>query len=453
MENLADTLHTIQWLFCPVVLRKYGPEQLVRSARLPYLEEPKLCNDGASARVYKVKVAKGHLQSRYSSNRVPVWLAQKVFRPSEVAKQAGSLEQSIHERFIQSSLIRHGNISRPLISLRVQREDSIDHCIFFRLADFDLRGYMEHVPRPDTTTARRCIFQQIINLASALDFLHNGIQPLGYSRASCHHLDLKPENILVDRGEDGAITFKITDFGFSALHFRAGQGVRSASVAGKGTAREDRQPSMSYGSLRDKSTNRDITVGSTYMSPEAMAEFATVSSCSDVWAFGAIICTVMAWLNNGHPGVQAFSRNRIATSSKEGSEDYFFRYERVDSSYTGYTNLVKDDGSTMRTAYYLNPAVVNLFKSMRTTAILEERVMYEQVWPLLQDSLLLPDPRKRTIRMDEVRRQLWRVLRAVDDEAGMISSHVLLARLRELSPTLGLLIVHADFPIDKSRQS
>lgn len=413
--SIVESFMDAQWYFCPIVLVKNeivcltDPRQ-----RFPFLEEPSACHSatkaqGATGNVYKVIVAKGHFQSRKNINIAPRALARKDFREDPRAQRAGSNEKHIQDKFILSSVVRHAHICHPLAYLETNERPK---SIFFSLADGDLGRYMRDTERPETMQQKRQMFLQLIYLASALDYLHHGIQSSLHSRTSCHHLDLKPENILVNLSpSDGSVTLKITDFGFSTVHHWQSIGTGSTADGPRET------------SLRGAQSPSAIAESSPYLAPEALDDLAQVNSRSDVWALAAIVSTVMAWLGKGHDGVVGYAKRR--KQHNPGRQDYFFSSFIADEeSVAGFINSVMapDGGASERMVHKLNPAVSDLFRDAGPLISEcagvdsnEEKAMYRKLWPVLHP-LLETDPKNRKTRMDEVHKQLWDIENALQQE-------------------------------------
>jgi len=87
------------------------------------------------------------------------------------------------------------------------------------------------------------------------------------------HRDLKPNNIIVER-VDGQFNFKVTDFGIAKL-----------------TEEELDRAHKSEGTITGSST---MFGALPYMSPELIDDPKSAGKGSDVWAFGAILYTLMA---------------------------------------------------------------------------------------------------------------------------------------------------------------
>jgi serine/threonine protein kinase len=174
--------------------------------------------------------------------------------------------------------------------------------IIYPLADLDLHTFLEG---NYTTFQNRAVafkprhmLGQIRSLASALQFLHAELYIDG-QMSECAHLDLKPDNILVFWRDDGgtderAGQWKITDFGISVVRSRepgSGQPERRTDqrLAPGDIAREI--------SSRERSSMQAPRGPGPWQPPE-MQE-GRVTKSSDLWSFGCILATVLAFTLGG----------------------------------------------------------------------------------------------------------------------------------------------------------
>lgn len=418
----VERLCEVQYTFRPLVLEKHKFVPVHEHQRIPFLQDGQRCGRAGSAGVvFKCIIPRGHLESRASLNKRSLMLARKEFLTNAQGNQAARLEQCIHEKFMLSSVTRHTHIMQPIASLRQGPKINF----FFELARCDLLDYMKKGPNgegdgsaPHTDEDKLRILQQFIHLASALEFLHNGIQAPGYDRVICYHLDLKPENILVVPNKDPTLgdVFKISDFGISRVHYL--RAAHKAKINPDGEFGLEISPYDSAGatSVRDDRTQSDLHESSTYISPEGLALGSRVSTSSDVWAFGCILCTLLSWLHGGWKGVEKFSNQR---KDREGrGRDYFFLSKPAPDATSNpeiYVNEVYEEGQRVNRSYHLNPAVNTLFHDndglIGSCNNQPKQAMYQRTWKLLQNHLLQVDPGKRQIRMGKVREKLQKLVK------------------------------------------
>jgi serine/threonine protein kinase len=417
-ERHATDIFNSQYIFRPHILRKddlgdsvnYFPA-IDEKVKLPYVDPEEPCGDGSFGTVFKVKIAKGHMESRNSLNKRSIPLARKDYSVSALAKQSAEYETKIYQCFIRGSVTRHTHVMKPVAGLR--QGDRIS--IFFHQASCDLWDYMKERQVPVEPQDKLEIFGRFIHLASALEYLHNGLQTSGYGRVTCYHLDLKPQNILVVDDPILGETFKITDFGISRIHWHENMHTKKLKYDNKNktfvTGSVDSYDQAD--SLRNTRTRSLLGDVSPYISPEAIAEERRGTSGSDVWAFGCILCTILCWFCCGWKGVEDFAESR----KSHGGRDYFFHSKSLDASTSDpsvYTNqVIQDDGPPLAKCYSINPAVEGLFSADQE--YLEqlgrwpgssEICLFRQTAKLLSEHLLQVHPDKRQIRMDQVREEL-----------------------------------------------
>jgi serine/threonine protein kinase len=197
--------------------------------------------------------------------------------------------------------------------------------IIYPLADLDLHTFLEgnyttFQNRADAFKPRHML-GQIRSLASALQFLHAELYIEG-QMSECAHLDLKPDNILVFWRDDGgtdecAGQWKITDFGISI--------VRSREPGGGRTERRTDQR-LAPGDIAREISSRERSFiqaprGPGPWQPPEMQE-GRVTKSSDLWSFGCILATVLAFTLGGPEKVDELYLCRRCEGQYEN--DYFY---------------------------------------------------------------------------------------------------------------------------------
>jgi hypothetical protein len=116
-------------------------------------------------------------------------------------------------RELRKALLEHKHIAPFLAIISVGTEFNI----LSKLADMNLQEFLDgrHAEFDILPDALMMAFS---NLASALAFLHGGIEIPGRGCVFCCHMDLKPDNILVYQNKEYPVgIWKISDFGISTI--------------------------------------------------------------------------------------------------------------------------------------------------------------------------------------------------------------------------------------------
>lgn len=198
--------------------------------------------------------------------------------------------------------------------------------ILYPLADLDLHTFLKgnYTAFQNRAVAfkPRHMLGQIRSLASALQFLHAELYIDG-QMSECAHLDLKPDNILVFWRDDGgtdecAGQWKITDFGISV--------VRSREPGSGQTERRTDQQRLAPGDIAREVSSRERSSmqaprGPGPWQPPEMQE-GRVTKSSDLWSFGCILATVLAFTLGGPEKVSELYLCRKREGQYEN--DYFY---------------------------------------------------------------------------------------------------------------------------------
>ncbi|GME22700.1 hypothetical protein GTA08_BOTSDO09455 [Neofusicoccum parvum] len=222
------TFNSSQWIFCPLVITEMreihyldGPE---RERRLPYVEEPKEIGGGATAEVYVVPIAPGHL--KFCSHSGTVNEKRKLVALKRLYKKGVPDKEFTNLAILRKNVSQHNRIMVNIATIA----SASHYDILYDVAAYDLNQFLEaadprklhrldsadrgHNGSHDYKPAD--LIKESFHLADALDFLHSRLDG-DTSELACTHNDLKPENILVffphneERYPVGQ--WKIADFG------------------------------------------------------------------------------------------------------------------------------------------------------------------------------------------------------------------------------------------------
>ncbi len=175
-----------------------------------------------------------------------------------------------------------------------------------RVYDFD-----KEFPGLTPSVLQDALFNELVQIASALVWLHDEIRVLGSEENYCAHMNLEPKSILVKRDHASRVgKWMISDFGISIFDKGSNQmDLRVQSIRDVGerltsSAHEDGVP-------------RDI---GPYQPPEANSPNVDVRKCN-VWAFGCIVCEVLKFCLQG----SAIDGKRELESFREARSSHFFK--------------------------------------------------------------------------------------------------------------------------------
>lgn len=179
----------------------------------------------------------------------------------------------------------------------------------------------------DTHQLRMSLLGQAKNLASALEFLHNGFTTKANDwKIKCAHLDLKPSNVLIfesTQTDEVVGHWKLSDFGISVFGAEHLQG----------------SPTVELGSAGDFFNKLGRTFGTypklipgVYQAPEIEhpddnSDPEHGARTSDIWSFGAIFAEVLAYAHGGASGVKKFDQKRRRRTEINGElvhNDFFY---------------------------------------------------------------------------------------------------------------------------------
>ncbi|KAL2277163.1 hypothetical protein FJTKL_00174 [Diaporthe vaccinii] len=198
----------------------------------------------------------------------------------------------------------------------------------------------EQFPRAaDAHQLKMSLLGQSKNLASALEFLHNGFTTSANDwKIKCAHLDLKPSNILIfetSQRDEVVGNWKLCDFGISVF----------------GAERLQGSPTVELGSAGDFFNRVENTIRTSprripgsYQAPEIEhsddrrnPDFG--ARTSDIWSFGAIFAEVLAFAEGRASAVESFKQERRRQTTVHGDlwlNDFFYTTvpENMGETYT-----------------------------------------------------------------------------------------------------------------------
>lgn len=198
-----------------------------------------------------------------------------------------------------------------------------------------IRGHWDRIydmaelfPRAsDTHQLRMSLLRQSKNLASALEFLHNGFTTKAKDRnIKCAHLDLKPSNVLIfePAQEDEVVGhWKLSDFGISIFGAEHLQGSPTVELGSAGE---------SFNRLGNTIRTPPKRIPGVYQAPEIEHPDDNENSeydarSGDIWSFAAIFSEVLAYAQGGAPGVKRFNQKRRRRTEINGElvhNDFFY---------------------------------------------------------------------------------------------------------------------------------
>jgi serine/threonine protein kinase len=249
--------------------------------------------------------------------------------------------QSDHEDFesehqnlklFKQCLDKHPNIMLSLTTFA----HGTQFIIISPLADLDLHEFFEgkhgdiEKRRKDFTP--KALLEEAKCLASALNFLHYGLQTQNRQLA-CAHLDLKPENILVQWCSSYTHPvgcWKIHDFGTSRIKDS------STEVLGLGhrdlLAPGDFLRQFSLTTSRQFSLTTPRRPPGTFQAPEVQSsQERVVGRESDMWSFGCILAFILAFATGGRDNVQMLLKSLYRRDSTGMKNDFFYTIQEADT--------------------------------------------------------------------------------------------------------------------------
>ncbi|CAD6579226.1 MAG: hypothetical protein ASARMPREDX12_009098 [Alectoria sarmentosa] len=317
LKEYAINFREEQYAFCPIIIeeREVSYIQEVAADRpLPFTEEEGILGEGASGKVRKAVIA------RYCFRDLGRILNVKVWGDIKLYGGAGSFRREFR---------RLGWVKEAKEDIRIMKHiAALAHganvMILLPMAEhFDLDVFLRHGFKPtrDTKEAEKlydfntrfpglkddelsaALIKELCELASAVQWLHEGNEASQSLYRSLAHMDLKPENILVAEDRSSLIgKWMLTDFGVSL--FSLSQEVSSGQSARTTASSYFDEPRRGCG---------------TYQPPEIKHPGIDGRKC-DVWSFGCILVDVMSF---------ALGRTKLFQKVRAlrnyGGDDYFYQ--------------------------------------------------------------------------------------------------------------------------------
>lgn len=262
------------------------------------------------------------------------------------------IEEAKNMELLKQSLDSHVNISIHDAIIEQRQEDDTGivsivspYASLGDLAQFLAGGYgmtggrwdriydvAEKFPRATNThQLRMSLLAQSKNLASALEFLHNGFTTKENDwKIKCAHLDLKPSNILIfesSQRDEVVGSWKLSDFGISVFGAEHLQGSPTVQLGSAGDY---------FMKFADTIRTSPKRIPGVYQAPEIEHPQPTSDDnsnpehgarTSDIWSFGAIFAEVLAYAHSGAKGVKRFDqkrRRRTTISGELVQNDFFY---------------------------------------------------------------------------------------------------------------------------------
>lgn len=179
----------------------------------------------------------------------------------------------------------------------------------------------------DAHQLKMSLLGQSKNLASALEFLHNGFTTSANDwKIICAHLDLKPSNILIfesNNRDDVVGNWKLCDFGISVFDAERLQGSPTVELGSAGDF---------FNRVENTIRTSPRRIPGSYQAPEIEhsdyrrnPDFG--ARTSDIWSFGTIFAEVLAYASGGASGVESFKEERRLQTPVTGKlllNDFFY---------------------------------------------------------------------------------------------------------------------------------
>ncbi|PLB46432.1 hypothetical protein P170DRAFT_465953 [Aspergillus steynii IBT 23096] len=304
----ADSFFAEQYVFCPVDIVE--GENIVQSEewRLPFLDGAGRPRSGGFGEVVKESIARGHFCPLLGNVKGKPLNQDLLVARKSFATRHDFREEVKNLSLLRASLSKCERIVLSLATVTIGRKFNI----IFPWADMDLEIFLDGGYKKFGNFGLHDLMKEVSNLAWALSFLHDGLQP---RHLKCHHMDLKPPNILIfasDRFPVGE--WKITDFGISIID--------EPDRHPKTTTVSQLVQNKTYPPLRDDMQYRT----STYQPPEASTD-SLFGRRSDVWSLGGILMRVLAFGLGGIEELQRLDEQRALNDDglPGGLNDRFYR--------------------------------------------------------------------------------------------------------------------------------
>lgn len=210
-------------------------------------------------------------------------------------------------------------------TLRVGEESNI----FFEWADQDLAKFLQS----DQASRPEPLLQQLMQLASALHYLHYQIVSANGSKIVCCHMDLKPNNILVVKEEGYPVgKWMIADFGISV--FKNKEMISVHDQAATLTADSKNPPQRPPGPYQAPEVHQTWGIGSRYSENKSSGQ---IGRKGDIWSLGCIFATVLAFALGGKTYLAELEQVRSTFAGVSLDNDHFYQHTHSPTGSEAYS--------------------------------------------------------------------------------------------------------------------
>ncbi|PYH92927.1 kinase-like protein [Aspergillus ellipticus CBS 707.79] len=295
-----------QYKFCPVKIQcsqSHALQEIRPRCRLPFEDTRMRLGSGGFGIVDLVEIAPRYLKfDENLENPDPYRVACKRFerdnRVQDFDKELKNLKRfrdatNKDEHILQYlTAIQHGPYN--YIIFPYAEKGDLNHFLLDGNGSYDPHVQFPNIPAQGDSCIFKPLLHQCWMLASALEWLHNGIQ-IGPETFRCAHMDIKPDNILIMKDASSIVgKWVISDFGISI-----------------------QQPAVDISYYQQWTIRIDpIRLRGTYLPPEAIRLGAgavpgqTVGRKGDIWSYGCVFSEVLAWAVGRQQGVDDFLTSR-----------------------------------------------------------------------------------------------------------------------------------------------
>jgi serine/threonine protein kinase len=330
LGDYAILFNEHQYAFLPIVIAENQDPRYGNRYRLPFTSESNDVDTGSYGEVTRVTVAKGQFcfagdkivngsVSRWPEYSLFGYQADKFLKEKVLARKrmhvVRSWQQEVENlKILRGSRLGHKHIMQHIGTLTLGREFNI----FFEWADKDLEKFLQSETRHNP----KALVSQVMQLASALHYLHYQIVGADGSQIICCHMDLKPNNILVVREEGYPVgKWMIADFGISVFKNTKVLSIRdqATSLATKDSKNPPQRAPGPYQAPEVEYTSN--TRGRLTDNHNS----ARVGRKGDVWSFGCVLATVLAFTLGGKAYVDDLKKSRSTMEAVSQENDRFYQ--------------------------------------------------------------------------------------------------------------------------------
>jgi len=216
----------------------------------------------------------------------------------------------------------HPNIITLLATITIKIDKNTEeYYLLFPWAEGDLLAFWQRTRRPRMENLKifKWIFNQILEIVKAIDYIHDPKPPKFDDRGEQlygRHGDIKPENILWCKS-DNAETLVISDLGLSVTNSK---------------------------NSRSNRLGADILVTPDYRPPECDIDGVSgkISRSFDIWTLGCLLLEFVVWILNGWQGREEFRERRFSQYINGISTDIFFEVRPAPGDSNEAIFMIKD---------------------------------------------------------------------------------------------------------------